>query len=155
RQANCEQQPQPGRLIHAVRPGGGDGRIFVAGRAPGSASRAAIVVGSLLVSGPAMAREAFSKGTLALGAERLSVAFHVETSERNTSADTFALLGAGDDATTAASVFQFPRFAFDGFVADGVSLGSSMIAFSRGRKQRDTYDRSTETAFIVGPRVGF
>jgi hypothetical protein len=113
------------------------------------------VLGTLLLSGPATAREAFTKGTLALGAERLSGAFHADTNERNTSVDTFAVLGAGGDPGTAASVFQFPRFTFDGFVADGVSIGSSMIAFSRRQKQRDTYDRSTETAVIVGPRVGF
>jgi hypothetical protein len=87
-------------------------------------------------------------GTLALGAERLSGFFHITEDPEDGDSETtdeFALLSA-----QSAFPSDMPRFAFDDFVTDGLSLGGS-LSFVHLSLEND----STVDTLLLAPRVGY
>ncbi len=78
--------------------------------------------------------------------------------ERKSSTTRFTLLGIGNGSAPAA----FPRLAIDGFVAEGVSIGGSVMFVTQTSEVESTSGSTTTktdgpklSGFLLAPRVGY
>jgi len=129
---------------------------------------------ALLATSTAFAQDQFAtQGTLALSADRLFgltiTTNKVKDNAGNTTTDsatTFTLLGANgvtSEASGALTTYAIPRLGIDYFVIDGLSLGGSLLFFTRSTEEEVepatgptvTNDGPSTTAFAFMPRVGY
>jgi hypothetical protein len=100
-------------------------------------------------------------GTFALGAERMTGFFHTildrEGVDETQKYDEFTILGNLSLTAASLSPYTVPRFAMDGFVTDGLSIGAGagFLYFSEVDSDAPGEDGSTVTAFLLEPRIGY
>ena len=120
-----------------------------------------------ITDAPCSAQQFASRGTIALGADRMFgyVSFTENqvtpdaaaggATTQETSSSNFSLLGR----TSAANPPQIPRLSFDVFYGTGISLGVSAMYehYSTGQKTNgiSSPDKPTDGIWLFSPRVGF
>lgn len=109
-----------------------------------------------------------AQGTFALSGERLTGIFFEKVAidpdngeEVETSATTISLFGNGGSGLSLfnASPGTTPRFGFDYFVAENVSIGGGLLYWTRSGETEDDAgndaDLSEVTVFALAPRAGY
>jgi hypothetical protein len=110
-----------------------------------------------------------SKGRFAVSAERLFGYVHVAQTQNGsdanapsgtTTTNSYSLLGTSINSV--ASVFTFPRVAFDAFVTPGLSVGAAVTYFHLASSNDfafggppNTLSTTTISGYLLAPRVGY